>query len=184
MEWDHFDYTRAKAIRERFVPIQKVFDFVSLLNGESLIDIGAGDGHYAFEFAKRNPKSIITALEPGLNGSKLIEHRISNDNISNVKLLKEDACNARDYSEYGVIFFSTVFHDLGCRDKLIRHIAETAQNNSRIIFIEFKKDSEIGPPKEVRISEKELEAIMAKAGFILNDFKELEFHYIHKYIFE
>jgi hypothetical protein len=39
----------------------------------------------------------------------------------------------------------------------------------------------VGPPVEIRISEEELEEYMKKMGFIKENSKDLEIHYIHSY---
>jgi len=182
MEWDHFDYSGAKEMRERFLPLKEVLSFVDLKDGESLLDVGAGDGHYSIAFASSNPNSDITALEIGLNGTKLIKQKISQSKLENVKILEEDACAKRDYSSYDVIFFSTVFHDLDCREDLAGSIVATLSPGTRVIFIEFKKEAEVGPPAHIRISEKELKGLMEQKGFTLSDSKEMELYYMHKYI--
>lgn len=181
MEWDDFDYSRTKEMRERFVPIDAVKSFVNLKNGQSLIDVGAGDGSYAIAFASANPDSKITALEPGRNGSAMIKKQISASGIKNIKVIEENACNVREYGPYDKVFFSNVFHDLECRDELLKRMSDSMKSGSEAIFIEFKKDAEFGPPVHIRISERELESMLKKAGFKLAASAELEIHYMHKY---
>ena len=182
MEWDHFDYSKVKEIQERFLPQNEVVSFVALKDGESLLDVGAGDGHYSLMFATPNPNSKITAIEIGLNGAKRIKEMISQSKLGNIRILEEDACVKRDYSNYDIIFFSTVFHDLDCREELVRSMSETMHDGARVVFIEFKKDADVGPPAHIRISEIELRDIMERSGFNLVDSKGMEFHYMHKYI--
>ncbi|MEM0154809.1 MAG: class I SAM-dependent methyltransferase [Methanothrix sp.] len=183
MEWDNFDYARIKEMREKYIPLKEVVSFIQLNNGENLIDIGAGDGHYSIAFASAFPKSKITALEPSTNGVNLITKRIENSGVSNVKVIKADVCTLKDFSPYSVVFFSNVFHDLPCREELIRSISKTIAAKSEAIFIEFSKNAIHGPPQEIRISEKELEGIMSKNGARLLGSKHFEINYMHKYIF-
>ncbi|MCL5102428.1 MAG: class I SAM-dependent methyltransferase [Candidatus Marsarchaeota archaeon] len=182
MEWDNFDYSRTKEMRDRFIPLEKVIDFVSLENNASLIDMGAGDGHYSIAFALKFPDSHITALEPGLNGSKLIRERIKSEKIQNVEVLEKDACTLKDYSNYGVVFFSNVFHDLPCRDGIAAAMGKTMRPGSKVVFIEFKKEADIGPPKEIRIEESTLKALMEANNAKLSGSAEFKYHYMHKYI--
>ena len=157
---------------------------MGLKDGQSLIDVGAGDGFYSLAFASGNPNSVITALEPGRNGSILIKKQISELGIKNIKVIEESACEEHDYSPYDKVFFSNVFHDLECKQELLKNMSESMRKGSELIFIEFRKEVEAGPPQHIRISEQELESMIAKAGFRLAASEKLQLHYMHKYISE
>ena len=184
MEWDNFDYSRTKEMRNNFLPLEKVKAFVDLKDGQTLMDVGAGDGFYSLAFALDNPGSVITALEPGRNGSVLIKKQISELGVKNIKVIGESACDEHDYSPYDKVFFSNVFHDLECKEELLKNLSKSMKKGSELIFIEFRKEVEIGPPQHIRISEKELESMIAKAGFRLAASERLQLHYMHKYINE
>jgi 16S rRNA G527 N7-methylase RsmG len=184
MEWDHFDYSRTREMRNKFLPLEKVKAFVDLRNGQKLIDIGAGDGFYSLSFASENPNSVITALEPGRNGSVLIKKQISELGIKNIKIIEESACEDHDYSPYDKVFFSNVFHDLDCREELLKNMSESMKKGSEAIFIEFRKEIEAGPPQHIRISESGLESMLKRSGFRLVAEEKLPLHYMHKYIKE
>lgn len=182
MEWDHFDYSRIKEMRNNFVPLDTVKAFVGLKDGQSMIDVGAGDGFYSLSFASDNPKSAITALEPGHNGLLLIKKQISELGIKNVNVVEEDACQVHDYSHYDKVFFSSVFHDLGCKEEVLKNMSSTLKKGSEVVFIEFRKEVEAGPPQHIRISEDELRSMLEKYGFKLAASEKLRLHYMHKYI--
>ena len=184
MEWDNFDYSRIREMRNNFLPLEKVKAFVGLKDGQSLIDVGAGDGFYSLAFASGNPNSVITALEPGRNGSVLIKKQISELGIKNIKVIEESACEEHNYSPYDKVFFSNVFHDLECKPELLKNMSKSMRKGSELIFIEFRKEVEAGPPQHIRISEQELESMIAKAGFRLAASEKLRLHYMHKYISE
>jgi len=184
VEWDNFDYSRIREMRNNFLPLEKVKAFVGLKDGQSLIDVGAGDGFYSLAFASDNPNSVITALEPGRNGSVLIKKQISELGIKNIKVIEESACEEHNYSPYDKVFFSNVFHDLECKPELLKNMSKSMRKGSELIFIEFRKEVEAGPPQHIRISEQELESMIAKAGFRLAASEKLRLHYMHKYISE
>ncbi len=184
MEWDDFDYSRIREMRNNFLPLEKVKAFVGLKDGQSLIDVGAGDGFYSLAFASDNPGSIITALEPGRNGFVLIKKQISELGIKNIKVIEKSACDEHGYSPYDKVFFSNVFHDLECKQGLLGDMSKSMKKGSELIFIEFRKEVEAGPPQHIRISEQELESMITKAGFRLAASEKLQLHYMHKYIGE
>jgi len=182
-DWDNFDYDRVNEMNNKYLPIEQIVKFIALHEGERLIDIGAGSGHYSMAFASAYPKSNITALEFGLRGLKLINENIKKSGIKNVEVIEEDACSYEGYSKYDKVFLANVFHDLQCKEQLIKKLAVLLKPGSEIIILEFKEDSKIGPPKSIRISEKRLELLMHDSGARLSDSKEFEISYMHKYIF-
>ena len=182
MEWGHFDYSRIREMRNNFVPLDTVKAFVGLSDGQSLIDVGAGDGFYSLSFASDNPKSKITALEPAHNGLLLIKKQISELGVKNIEIIEEDACKVHDYSHYDKVFFSNVFHDLGCKEEVLKSMSSTLRKGSEVVFIEFMKEVEAGPPQHICISENELKSMLEKHGFKLLASEKLKLHYMHKYI--
>ena len=182
--WDNFDYARSNEMNKKYIPIEQILEFTALHEGEKLIDVGAGNGHYSIAFASAHPKSNITALEFGLKGLKLINENIKKSGIKNVEVIEADACSYEDYSKYDKVFLANVFHDLQCKEQLIKKLSALLKPGSEMIILEFKEDSEIGPPKNIRIPEKRLELLMHDLGAKLSNSKEFEINYVHKYIFK
>jgi ubiquinone/menaquinone biosynthesis C-methylase UbiE len=179
--WEDFDHSRAKGMRDRFIPIDRVLEFVKVGRDDTILDIGAGDGEYAQEFAKIAIRGSATAMEFTQAGLKLIRDRIYSSKLKNLHAVEANACAVNDFSGYTKIFMSNVFHDIRCKDDILFRFEETLDAGAEIILIEFKPEAEFGPPMLSRIPERQLETIMARHGFALLDRAEFQFHYMHKY---
>lgn len=179
--WEDFNHERSSAMKRRFIPLDEVLSFLDIKENDRILEIGAGNGEYAEEFARMAPKGHVTAMELTENGSRLIFDRMILSGLKNMELWKANACRVDDFSGFDKIFMSNVFHDIKCNDQILERFRETMESNAMVFFIEFKKDAEIGPPPEFRFSEKELQSIMEKHGFSLSRSHSFKYHYMQAY---
>ncbi|MCL4388630.1 MAG: class I SAM-dependent methyltransferase [Candidatus Marsarchaeota archaeon] len=179
--WEEFDHERSSAMKRRFIPLKEVLEFLDIKDNDRILEIGAGNGEYAEEFARIASKGHVTAMELTMNGSRLIFDRMILSGLKNMELWKANACRVDDFSGFDKIFMSNVFHDIKCNDQILENFRSTIDKGAMIFFIEFKKDAEIGPPPEFRISEAELESMMGKYGFLLRKEHGFKYHYMHAY---
>lgn len=177
---DHdFDYGRIAELRSRFVPDQAVVDAVQPSSGDVIVDIGAGEGHYSELFART--ASHVYSVDRSHKAVELVKSRIERNSIPNLTASHEEVCSGFTPEGFNKVFFGTSFHDIPCQDKLIRTLVQKGTEDLILILLEFKKEDTIGPPLEIRISQKELEDYMKRMGFRKIYSKELEIHYIHSY---
>lgn len=177
-----FNYGHVAEQRKKYIPYQKVEEFVDPGNGDVILDIGAGDGFYSINFARKIVSGRVIAVELDKRATSLIEERKKTDSIPNVEIVNQDVCRNFPFREYTKVFFSNSFHDLPCREELLKNISSSSASGVQIFFIEFKKEiQEFGPPAEMRISEGELREELGKNGFRFTGRLELKAHYLHSY---
>lgn len=181
MDWKNHDYTKTREMREKYIPFEKVDKFIGLKPNDTLLDIGTGDGFYSITFAKELTSGSVTALDLNEESINEIKSTQEANGIKNLKVSLADVCTVTDFSRYSKILFSNVFHDLNCRDKILNNMISTFVDKTMIMFIEFKKESTIGPPKEIKIGQDDLKGIMKKHGFSFVKGEDLEEHYMQMY---
>ena len=180
--WEDFDHERSSAMKRKFIPLDEVLSFLDIKENNRILEIGAGNGEYAEQFARIASKGLVVAMEFTENGSRLIFDRIANSGLKNMEMWKANACKKEDFSGFDKIFMSKVFHDIKCSDQILERFRATIERDAMIFFIEFKKDPEIGgPPLEFRLSEKELQSIMESHGFSLAKSHDFKYHYMQAY---
>lgn len=181
----HFDYRHVAEIREKRVPYKKVEEFVDPSSGDVIVDIGAGDGFYSINFAKKVGTGKVIAVEIDERGTDLIKEGIEKSGLSNIDIVQQNACDDFPFKGYNKVFFSNTFHDLPCRGDVLTNITRNSGSNLQVILIEFKKENQdSGPPMELRISEEELKEEFVKFGFKFSGRLELSHHYLHRYVKE
>lgn len=177
---DHdFDYERIAELRNRYVPDEAVLSSVNPSKNDVIVDIGSGEGHYSELFAKN--ANQVFSVDHSKKAIDLVKNKIVKKSISNLTACMENVCSEFSPKGFNKVFFGTSFHDIPCRDNLIKTLISRSSGKLRITFLEFKKADTVGPPVEIRISEEELEEYMKKMGFTKENSKDLEIHYIHSY---
>lgn len=176
----HFDYDRVAEFRSLYVDDSLVMKFVSPDKHDTVLDIGAGDGHFSVLFSG-TAKSVY-AMDINPVSKRLTEEKAKNSGAKNVVHILQDSCSGELPDKFNIVFFGSSFHDLPCRDGLLERIREKAGGNARIVLLEFKKEETPGPPVEIRISEEELLKIMTGHGFRLRRTEQMKIHYIQEYV--
>jgi len=172
-------YDRITEFREKYTPYNKIIEKMELKNDDIIIDMGAGDGFYSILFSKYIKNGIIYSVEKNPEAIELINKKIGE--IKNIKIINEDMCKL-DIKGFNKIFFSTVFHDIDCREEIINFIKNNSKKPVNVILIEFKKNSMMGPPLNIRISHEELKNIFENHGFKLKEHMDFEYNYCDIYV--
>lgn len=177
----HFNYERVQKMREKYVPYPEVEKIVDPGNDDIILDIGSGDGFYSLNYARKATAGRVYAIEMNDEANSILKDNMAAAGISNIEILQKDVCSGLGVKGFNKVFFSTSFHDIGCHDSLIDELITNSAGKLEITLIEFRKNSEIGPPGNIKLSEEELGVIFRRHGFILAESLILEQHYIHKY---
>lgn len=177
-----FDYERIRANREKMVPVEELIEVIDPQAGEVILDVGSGDGFYALKMARKSPKSKIIAIEMSAKGNNLLRNEMKKEQIENIEIIEDDVCKIKKFPEYDKVFFSIVFHDFVCKEQLIENLKLSAKKGAQFIFFEFLKDSQIGPPRQIKLSGEELMEIGKKCNLKLESEKIFKEHYVQKYL--
>jgi ubiquinone/menaquinone biosynthesis C-methylase UbiE len=173
-----FDYDRMAEMREKTIDVQSVIDFMHIKQGERIADVGSGDGYYSMLLAPKCSK--VYSIDISKNGIERENKKIKEKKILNVETILEDMCKMEKIPEVDRVFFSTSFHDFPCMDEIIQKFSQ--KNKPVFTLLEFKKDSTLGPPSEIKLSP-ELNAIFSRNNYVRSDIKFFDHHYIANYSF-
>ena len=135
---------------------------LGLKSGDVVADIGAGTGYFARRFAHHAAKVYAVDLD-----QKLLEiaARGAPPNLVTVLATPDDP-KLPDAS-VSLIFFCDVLHHIVNRPAYYRKLARALAPGGRIVNIDFyKKPLPVGPPVSMKLSEEEVIAEFAAAGFV------------------
>ncbi len=165
--------------RKMYIPDGIIEKMVNPKKTDRIIDIGAGDGHFSFLFAKKAGRVIV--VDSSDKAIEIVKSVIEDKSVKNISVFHADICEGIPENSFNKVFFGTSFHDIPCREKLMQEILSKGTEDLKVTFLEFKKNGSFGPPMEMRLSEDELSGIMHRYGLKLESHDELEIHYIHTY---
>ena len=165
--------------REKYIPYNEIIKMADLKDDDIIIDMGAGDGFYSLLFSDYIKNGIIYSVEKNPEAVELINKKIGD--IKNIRVVNEDMCGLK-IKNFNKIFFSTVFHDIKCREDVINFIKNNSKKPLTAILIEFKKNSIRGPPAGIRIDHNKLKNIFESSGFTLKYHEDFQYNYADIYV--
>jgi ubiquinone/menaquinone biosynthesis C-methylase UbiE len=150
-----------------------------------VVDFGCGAGYFSIEFAKvMGDEGKVIAIDVLPSALEAIQSRIKTEGIRNIvtkraNLEKANGSGLAPASVDWVIAKDVLFQNEK-RDIMIREIARIIRPGGHAIIMEWGPVSigNIGPDEDSRVSQDELRALLAAAGF--SETRELPvgaFHY-------
>ncbi len=159
--WDEESYGHMARRRVEIIDVKSLLDFMEIKKNETIIDVGSGDGFYSILFSEHC--NNVVSLDKSADGIELERKKLTEKGIKNVTALKLDLCQSSDVPLGDRIFFSTSFHDFPCKEELISKFCDGV--SPKFTLVEFHKNSEVGPPAEIKISPDELDHIFHEKGY-------------------
>lgn len=152
------------------VNVNKVFSTIDPKPGTVFLDLACGSGFYSLEAAKRiGEKGFVYGVDLWENGIKLLEERIAERGVTNIKALHRDASKMTfDDKSIDTCLMATVLHDFvedGNADKVLDEVARLLKPDGTLTILEFKKiDGPPGPPIHIRMTPEEVEGKLQPFG--------------------
>lgn len=139
-----------------------------LKGDETVVDLGAGSGYFAFCFAKALPhgKVIAADIEPEM--VRHLHHKAMTDGVQNLEATLIQADAPAIPSGVDLVFICDVLHHVPNRPAWLKGIAQVMPSGARLVLIEFKAgDLPEGPPEAVKIPRDKLVELVTGAGLVL-----------------
>lgn len=165
--------------RLKWINPDLAWEILKLSNPITLIDIGAGTGIFAKEFAKKIPDGKIYACD---SSRVMVDWMQENLSIKNIIpfLTKENSIDL-DNEIADLVYMITVHHELIEPEKLLKEAYRLLKTDGKIAIIDWKKEEMIdGPSIEKRISEGTIVKQLKNAGF--NNISQYSLLPLHSFI--
>jgi ubiquinone/menaquinone biosynthesis C-methylase UbiE len=144
---------------------QKPHEVVMALNlksTETVADIGSGTGYFARRFANHAAKVYAVDID-----EKLLETARA-AGLPNLETVLAAPDDPRLPEKVDTIFFCDVLHHIDNRTAYYVRMAKALRMGGRVVVIDFNaKDSPVGPPQTMRLSEEQVISEFGAAGFVL-----------------
>mgnify|MGYP006295628505 FL=1 len=154
------------------VDLKKISDVLPVKPGSVVLDLACGKGDYSVYFSEIvGEQGLVYALDLWKEGILLLEKRIEKQNITNIMTLISDAARQIEIDDYSVdmCLMATVLHDFeeaGQVKAVLKAVKTILKPNGCLAVLEFKKcDGPPGPPKHIRLAEKEGDERVLGHGF-------------------
>lgn len=162
---------------------EKLFLALDLQSGETILDLGCGEGRYALPLATRLGRNgTVYAADLWEQGLAALQDRARREGLTNIRTLLADVSRPLPLPAGSVdlAFMATVLHDLAEVGQAEGALAETARlvkSGGRLAVVEFYKiTGPPGPPIHIRLSPEEVADLVLPYGFVLQQIADLSPH--------
>ena len=169
-----------------FVDPATVVNKLSVAPGSTVADFGCGSGFFSFEFSRRvGTEGTVYALDVLPQALEAVTSHAKTQGISNITTKRVNLENEHGSGLGGASIDWVVLKDVllqnNKKDVLLREVAYVLKPGGRALIMEWNPDETlVGPEKTLRISKKELQALIVHAGLSVDE--ELSvggFHYAY-----
>jgi ubiquinone/menaquinone biosynthesis C-methylase UbiE len=179
------DFAKALLSHERkeWQDPQKILSQLEIKKGMTVADLACGPGFFAIPLAKAvGEKGIVYAVDSSKVMLEYLSENIRRSKIKEtiIKLIHSDITATKIPSNsIDLTFLALILHDASDSRLLFSEIKRISKKESHLVIIEWrKKDTGIGPPVEIRLSEKEARSKIAENGFkVIRKIEAGRFHY-------
>jgi len=149
---------------------EKVINALDLSPTAVIADIGAGGGYFTKRFADHlGPSARIYAVDVQDIMIERLQERVTTEKLENVEVIKapfddptlpDDTCD--------LVFFSSVYKEIQDRPAYMQKVRKALKPEGRVAILEYRvHELAPGPPRNMRLSPKQITEEMEAAGFHL-----------------
>lgn len=154
--------------RRKNIPPKETLLNLGLLYDDTFADIGCGIGYFTIEAAGIiNSDNKIFAMDISDEMLTEVDKRAKDAKIFNILTIRTDEYDLKITSdEVSFALVVNVLHEIDDKRRFIKEISRILKSNGRVALIEWdKRDMDMGPPTDHRISSEELKTLFLVNGF-------------------
>lgn len=138
--------------RRQTIPPEGVVRRMHLSKQDTVVDLGAGIGYFAFPISKRVEAVVAVDIEPKM--IEILNRRSKDRHVANLKAVRAEAASTPIDSGFADhVLAAFIYHEVPDRIALLKEAARILKDRGRLTIVDFqKKETEFGPPLEERIT--------------------------------
>lgn len=128
-------------------------------------DVGAGTGYFSVRLARAVPHGRVWAedIEPALVAH--MQQRFAREGIANAFATLGTADSPLLAEPVDLVLVVDTYHHISNRPAFFQRVRERLRAGGRVVIVDFRLDSPMGPPREHRIAPAIVTQEMTEAGF-------------------
>lgn len=151
--------------RDEYQQPQKVLDYLGDIDGQTIMDIGAGSGYFSVKLAEKGAKVIAADVDDEFQ--EFLKNRIEENNLKNIETRKipYDSPKLKEKEADKVLIVNT-YHHIENRPEYFAKVKKGTKPNGELVIIDFfKSEIPVGPPVDHKLSMDTVVSELKKAGY-------------------
>ncbi len=151
--------------RDAYQQPQKVLEYLGDIQGQTIMDIGAGSGYFSVKLAEKGATVIAADVDDEFQ--EFLKNRIVKNNLKNIETRKipYDSPNLKE-KEVDMVFIVNTYHHIENRPKYFAKVKKGTKSNGELVIIDFfKTEIPVGPPVNHKLSIDVVVNELKKAGY-------------------
>jgi ubiquinone/menaquinone biosynthesis C-methylase UbiE len=151
--------------RDKWQTPDQVVAALALAPTMTVADVGAGTGYFTVRLARAVPAGAVVATDIEPDMIRYLKERATRENLPNVRTVLGTADDPRlDAASLDRVLVVDVWHHIADRPAYAKRLASALKAGGKIAIVDFKAESEHGPPKEMRLSPESIIGELRGAG--------------------
>lgn len=132
-----------------------------------IVDIGAATGYFPVRFARAAPQGKVVGVDIEPSMVQYLTARAQEEGLANLsaRLGQPDDPMLGDLNP-DLVFLCNTYHHISDREAYFAAIRARMAPGGRLAIVDFRKDSERGPPAEHKIALEQTRAELEAAGWV------------------
>jgi SAM-dependent methyltransferase len=131
-------------------------------------DIGSGTGYFSARLAHFVPKGRVYGVDTEPEMVKYLAERAKREGLANLVSIAGSLGDANLPVKVDLVLMVDVYHHISDREAYFSKLRGSLKTGARLAIIDFRRDAPDGPPKSERIPPAQVQAELARAGFLLS----------------
>lgn len=130
-------------------------------------DLGAGTGYFSVRLARAVPQGRVLAIDVEPSMVRYLADRAAREGLPNMLAVEGTATDAGIREPVDLVLVVDTYHHIADRTSYFAALRERLRSGGRLAIVDFRLDSERGPPREHKIAPEQVRHELEAAGFRL-----------------
>lgn len=156
--------------RQREEDCRMMIDALGIRPGQTVCDLGAGNGFYTLELARMvGPEGLVYAVDIQPEMLRMLSRRAAQERVSNIRLVLGSPIDPRlPGGEIDLVLCVDVYHEFSHPEAMLSRIRESLSDEGRLVLVEFRGEDPAVPIKPLhKMTKAQVRAELEPAGFRL-----------------
>lgn len=151
--------------RDAWQKPDEVITALALAPDAKVADVGSGTGYFAVRLARAVPQGRVYGVDIEPDMARYLGERAKREGLSNLEAVLAEPADPKLPEPVDMVLIVDTYHHIGERVAYLRRLGEKLRPGGRVVIIDYRKDSQKGPPPQHKLSPEQVRGEFEAAGY-------------------